>query len=71
MEILKILFANPFALIGCILLAFGILFTFVSKKFILIRLFFKDVSFIKQRLIGIILGLIGAFLLYWSTGNLN
>lgn len=52
------------------MLAIGIILTFLSKQFILVRLLLGDVSFIKQRLIGILLGIVGALLLYWSTGNL-
>lgn len=63
--------ANPIALIGCIILGFGILFTFVSRQFILVRLFLGDISFIKQRILGLFLGGVGALLLYWSTGHLG
>lgn len=69
MEEINIL-ANPIALIGCIILGFGILFTFVSRQFILVRLFLGDISFIKQRILGLFLGVVGALLLYWSAGHL-
>lgn len=65
------LLTNPIALIGCIILGFGILFTFVSRQFVLVRLFFGDISFIKQRILGLFLGGVGALLLYWSTGHLG
>lgn len=68
--LINTLLDNPIALISCLMLAIGIILTFLSKQFILVRLLLGDVSFIKQRLIGILLGIIGALLLYWSTGNL-
>lgn len=71
MEEIKTLIDNPITLIGCIILGFGMLFTFVSRQFILVRLFLGDISFMKQRILGLFLGLIGAFLIYWSSGNLN
>lgn len=68
--LINTLLDNPIALISCLMLAIGIILTFLSKQFILVRLLLGDVSFIKQRLIGILLGIIGALLLYWSRGNL-
>ncbi len=68
--LINTLLDNPIALISCLMLAIGIILTFLSKQFILVRLLLGDVSFIKQRLIGILLGIVGALLLYWSTGNL-
>lgn len=68
--LINTLLDNPIALISCLILAIGIILTFLSKQFILVRLLLGDVSFIKQRLIGILLGIVGALLLYWSTGNL-
>lgn len=65
------LLSNPIALVGCVILGFGILFTFVSRQFILVRLFLGDISFIKQRILGLFLGGVGALLLYWSTGHLG
>lgn len=68
--LINTLLDNPIALISCLMLAIGIILTFLSKQFNLVRLLLGDVSFIKQRLIGILLGIVGALLLYWSTGNL-
>lgn len=68
--LINTLLDNPIALISCLMLAIGIILTFLSKQFILVRLLLGDVSFIKQRLIGILLGIVGELLLYWSTGNL-
>ena len=68
--LINTLLDNPIALISCLMLAIGIILTFLSKQFILVRLLLGDVSFIKQRLIGILLGIVGTLLLYWSTGNL-
>lgn len=68
--LINTLLDNPIALISCLILVIGIILTFLSKQFILVRLLLGDVSFIKQRLIGILLGIVGALLLYWSTGNL-
>ena len=68
--LINTLLDNPIAIISCLMLAIGIILTFLSKQFILVRLLLGDVSFIKQRLIGILLGIVGALLLYWSTGNL-
>ncbi|MCJ1975059.1 hypothetical protein GYN12_03625 [Lactococcus piscium] len=65
------LLSNPIAIVGCVILGFGILFTFVSRQFILVRLFLGDISFIKQRILGLFLGGVGALLLYWSTGHLG
>ena len=65
------LLSNPIAIVGCVILGFGILFTFVSRQLILVRLFLGDISFIKQRILGLFLGGVGALLLYWSTGHLG
>ena len=65
------LLSNPIAIVGCVILGFGILFTFVSRQFILVRLFLGDISFIRQRILGLFLGGVGALLLYWSTGHLG
>lgn len=69
-NLIQIFSHNPLALIACIILGIGLLFTFVSRQFIIIRLLLGDVSFIMQKVLGIIFGLIGALLLMYSTGNL-
>lgn len=66
----SILMNNPIVLVSCIIFGLGLLFTFVSKQFIIIRIFLGDIGFIKQRIIGFVLVIIGGLLLAWSTGNI-
>lgn len=69
--LLNNLISNPLAFMACIILGVGILFTFASRQFILVRVLLGDVSFIKQRITGIVFGIVGAVLLLFATGNLN
>lgn len=69
--LLNNLISNPLAFMACIILGVGILFTFASRQFILVRVLLGDVSFIKQRITGIVFVIVGAVLLLFATGNLN
>lgn len=70
-NLIQIFSHNPLALISCIILGIGLLFTFASRQFILVRVLLGNVSFIKQRILGVIFGIVGVLLLLFATGNLN
>lgn len=70
-NLIQIFSHKPLALISCIILGIGLLFTFASRQFILVRVLLGNVSFIKQRILGVIFGIVGALLLLFATGNLN